>query len=86
MHEDLLDPLRVKGGQSETVGAVYEEEFTYLSTKTEDFNGITSELSMPETVESTGGERAGAWKEGVLSGRKRDWKYPNSGSGSGRTG
>ena len=52
VHEDLLDPLRVKGGQSETVGAVYEEEFTYLSTKTEDFNGITSELSMPETVKA----------------------------------
>lgn len=44
-HETPLAPVAVAGGKAETVAVAYEAPFTYLSTQSEDFSQITSQIT-----------------------------------------
>lgn len=44
-HETPLAPAAVSGGKTDTVAVEYEKEFTYLSTQSEDFSQITTQIT-----------------------------------------
>ncbi len=50
VHEAELAPVSVAGGKQEAVSAAYEGEFTYLSTTSEDFSQITSQIQWAENL------------------------------------
>lgn len=50
VHEAELAPVSVAGGKQEAVSAAYEGEFTYLSTTSEDFSQITSQIQWVENL------------------------------------
>lgn len=43
-HETPLAPVTIAGGKKDTVTVEYEKKFTYLSTQSEDFTQITSQI------------------------------------------
>lgn len=50
VHEAEFAPVSVAGGKQEAVSAAYEGEFTYLSTTSEDFSQITSQIQWVENL------------------------------------
>ncbi len=50
VHEAELAPVSVAGGKQEAVSAAYEGEFAYLSTTSEDFSQITSQIQWVENL------------------------------------
>lgn len=51
-HETPPNPVPVAAGKEDMVTAEYESEFTYLSTKSEDFSGITTEITLQENLKA----------------------------------
>ena len=51
-HETPPDPVPVAAGKEDMVAAEYESEFTYLSTNSEDFSGITAEITLQENLKA----------------------------------